>query len=172
MPTGPGLRSWTCLTSGCWRTPRGPNGGLRQQVRESIWRSWSAASSDFSTAGNASKRRSSNSNSGSSSAYNPSLMPFINRPTPVLRPRSVAGLSKKDSANCWRTLQNKSAGIPPATSGSVEVSVASPGKSIRGSESPKRIEADKKSKGGPASPAKSSDKQTGISYQNSSFYLL
>lgn len=59
-------------------------------------------------------------------------MPFINRPTPVLRPRSVAGLNKKDSANCWKTLRNKSTngnGASGSTTGSSARGHSSPAKS-------------------------------------------
>ena len=78
-------------------------------------------------------------------------MPFINRPIPVVRPRSVSGLNRKESANCWKALQKR--GITTTTGGvsdsTKSTSLVTSGKTVRktnqsqkGKESPNRRKFD------------------------------
>ena len=39
--------------------------------------------------------------------YNPELMPFINRPVPKPKPRTVAGYSLKEATSCWNIIKRK-----------------------------------------------------------------
>lgn len=90
------------------------------------------------------------STAGQATAFNPALMPFINRPTPVLRARSVAGLNKREAANCWKTLQNKTAinnfGGGVSTEGPSNTSESIHGKSVGASSSSWRRAGEKNAK--------------------------